>query len=76
MALESWSMGKSITGTLIARLIHEGAFKLEDPAPVPEWRKVPNELRATIRIMDLMRMSSGLRLSPRFARRLGRLPRS
>ena len=63
MALESWSMGKSITGTLIGRLMNDGAFKLEDPAPVPEWRKTPNDRRARIRIMDLMRMSSGLRFS-------------
>lgn len=63
MALESWSMGKSITGTLIGRLMNDGAFKLEDPAPVPEWRKTPNDPRARIRIMDLMRMSSGLRFS-------------
>ncbi|MGQ0537525.1 MAG: serine hydrolase domain-containing protein [Gemmatimonadaceae bacterium] len=63
MPLESWSMGKSITGTLIGRLIHEGAFKLEDAAPVAEWRKVPNDPRAKIRIMDLLRMSSGLRFS-------------
>ncbi|MEW5916310.1 MAG: serine hydrolase [Gemmatimonadota bacterium] len=63
MPLESWSMGKSITGTLIGRLLNDGAFKLEDPAPVPEWRKTPNDPRAKIRIMDLMRMSSGLRFS-------------
>jgi CubicO group peptidase (beta-lactamase class C family) len=63
MALESWSMGKSLTGTLVGRLIQEGAFKLEDPAPVAEWRRDPNDPRAKIRIMDLMRMSSGLRFS-------------
>ena len=63
MPLESWSMGKSITGTLIGRLIHDGAFRLEDPAPVREWRKTPGDARANIRIMDLMRMSSGLRFS-------------
>ncbi|MEO8452736.1 MAG: serine hydrolase [Gemmatimonadota bacterium] len=63
MQLESWSMGKSITGTLIGRLINDGVFKLEDPAPVPEWHKSPDDPRAKIRIMDLMRMSSGLRFS-------------
>lgn len=63
MPLESWSMGKSITGALIGRLMNDGAFKLEDPAPVAEWRKVPGDPRARIRIMDLMRMSSGLRFS-------------
>lgn len=63
MQLESWSMGKSITGTLVGMLIHQGAFRLEDPAPVPEWRKTPGDPRAKIRVMDLMRMSSGLRFS-------------
>jgi len=63
MPLESWSMGKSITGTLIGRLLNDRAFKLEDPAPVPEWQKTPGDARAKIRIMDLMRMSSGLRFS-------------
>lgn len=63
MPLESWSMGKSITGTLIGRLLNDGAFKLEDPAPVTEWHKTPGDARAKIRIVDLMRMSSGLRFS-------------
>jgi CubicO group peptidase (beta-lactamase class C family) len=63
MQLESWSMGKSITGTLIGILIRQGALRLEDPAPVPEWRKTPGDPRAKVRVMDLMRMSSGLRFS-------------
>lgn len=63
MQLESWSMGKSITGTLIGMLIQQGAFRLEDPAPVPEWRKTPDDPRTKIRVMDLLRMSSGLRFS-------------
>jgi CubicO group peptidase (beta-lactamase class C family) len=63
MQLESWSMGKSITGTLIGVLIQQGALRLEDPAAIPEWRQTPNDPRAKIRIMDLMRMSSGLRFS-------------
>jgi CubicO group peptidase (beta-lactamase class C family) len=60
--LESWSMGKSLTGTLLARLIQEGAYGLWDPAPIPEWHKTPGDPRATIRIGDLMRMSSGLKI--------------
>jgi CubicO group peptidase (beta-lactamase class C family) len=63
MQLESWSMGKSITGTLIGRLIQQGALRLEDPAPVPNWHRTPGDPRAKIRVMDLMRMSSGLRFS-------------
>jgi CubicO group peptidase (beta-lactamase class C family) len=63
MQLESWSAGKSIVGTLIGMLVHQGALRLEDPAPIPEWHKTPNDPRAKIRIIDLMRMSSGLRFS-------------
>jgi len=58
--LESWSMGKSITATLIGRLIEEGTFDLDDPAPVPAWRR-PGDPRGAITVADLLRMSSGLR---------------
>ncbi len=57
--MESWSQGKSLTGTLIGRLEQEGLLKLEDPAPVPEWQG-PGDERSKITIADLMRMSSGL----------------
>lgn len=63
MQLESWSMGKSIMGTLTGMMIHRGAYKLDDPAPVAEWEKSPSDQRAKIRVVDLMRMSSGLRFS-------------
>ena len=63
MQLESWSAGKSIVGTLVGMLIHDGTLRLAEAAPVPEWHKVPNDPRAKIRIVDLMRMSSGLRFS-------------
>ena len=63
MQLESWSMGKSIVGTLIGLLVKRGDVRLEDVAPIPEWHKSPEDPRAKIRVMDLMRMSSGLRFS-------------
>ena len=59
--LESWSMGKSLTGSLVARLIQMGVYKLDQPAPFPEWQK-PGDARQQVRIMDIMRMSSGLRI--------------
>ncbi len=63
--LESWSMGKSLTATLVALLVHEGALSLDDPAPVPLWRE-PGDPRGGIRVSHLMRMSSGLRfIAPR-----------
>ncbi len=57
--LESWSMGKSLTATLVALLVKDGAFALDDPAPVPDWRR-PGDSRGAIRVRDVMRMSSGL----------------
>lgn len=56
---ESWSMGKSLTGTLMAVLIQQGVYKLEQRAPIPEWQ---GDGRRNIRIMDIMRMSSGIRI--------------
>ena len=58
--LESWSMGKSLTATLMGILIQQGVYDLWQPAPVPEWQE-EGDPRAEIRIGDLMRMSSGLR---------------
>ncbi|MEQ9591231.1 MAG: serine hydrolase [Cyclobacteriaceae bacterium] len=58
--LESWSMGKSLTGTLVGRMIQMGYFKLDDKAPVPEWQK-EGDPRGEMKIRDLMQMSSGLR---------------
>ncbi len=63
MQLESWSMGKSMTATLIGRLIQMGHLDIWDPTPVPEWQLTENDPRAAIRIADLLRMSSGLRFS-------------
>jgi CubicO group peptidase (beta-lactamase class C family) len=60
--LESWSMGKSVTGTLMGVLIRQGAYQLSQPAPIPEWQSSPGDLRAKIRIVDLLHMSSGLRI--------------
>jgi CubicO group peptidase (beta-lactamase class C family) len=59
--LESWSMGKSVTASLMGILIQQGAYELWQAAPVPEWQ-TPGDPRAKIRIADLLRMSSGLRI--------------
>ena len=57
--LESWSMGKSLTAALVGLAIKDGAFRLDDPAPVPAWRR-PSDPRGAIRVRDLLNMSSGL----------------
>jgi len=59
--LESWSMTKSLTGTLMGVLIEQGEYELWQSAPVPEWQS-PGDPRQAIRIGDIMRMSSGLRI--------------
>jgi CubicO group peptidase (beta-lactamase class C family) len=59
--LESWSMTKSLTGTLMGVLIQQGEYDLWQPAPIPEWQ-MPGDPRQEIRIGDIMRMSSGLRI--------------
>lgn len=58
--LESWSMGKSLTATLIGRLMEMGKLTLDQPAPVKEWQQ-DGDPRAEITIRQLMQMSSGLR---------------
>ncbi|MHB1191919.1 MAG: serine hydrolase domain-containing protein [Longimicrobiales bacterium] len=59
--LESWSMGKSLTATLMGILIHRGVYELWQSAPIPEWQG-EGDPRQQIRIGDIMRMSSGLRI--------------
>jgi CubicO group peptidase (beta-lactamase class C family) len=59
--LESWSMGKSLTATLMGILIKQGVYDLQQSAPIPEWRNA-GDPRAKIRIADILHMSSGLRI--------------
>jgi len=59
--LESWSMGKSVSGTLMGILVQQGTYDLWQNAPIPEWQS-PGDPRGKIRIADLLRMSSGLRV--------------
>jgi len=59
--LASWSMGKSLTGALMGTLVQQGVYDLWQPAPIEEWHRDPDDVRGTIRIGDIMRMSSGLR---------------
>jgi CubicO group peptidase (beta-lactamase class C family) len=59
--LESWSMGKSVTTTMMGVLIRQGAYQLDQPAPIPEWQQ-PGDPRQKIRISDLLHMSSGIRI--------------
>jgi CubicO group peptidase (beta-lactamase class C family) len=57
--LESWSMGKSLSATIMGILIHQGVYTLEQPAPIPQWQG-KEDGRSKIRIRDIMQMSSGI----------------
>jgi CubicO group peptidase (beta-lactamase class C family) len=59
--LEGWSMGKSVTATLMGILMKQGVYDLWHQAPIPEWQSA-NDPRRKIRIADILRMSSGLRI--------------
>ena len=56
--LESWSMGKSLTATMLGILMLEGRYELDQPAPVPGWEY---DARSEITIRNILNMSSGLR---------------
>ncbi len=59
--LESWSMNKSLSATLLGILITQGVYSLDQPAPIDSWHENPDDVRGTIRIRDILNMSSGLR---------------
>ena len=59
--IEGWSMGKSVVATLIGVLMQRGVYRLDQPAPIPQWQ-TPGDPRQAIRIRDILQMSSGLRI--------------
>ena len=54
-----WSMGKSVTNTMIGVLAQKRGFDIYKPAPIPEWED-PKDPRHQITTDQLLRMSSGL----------------
>lgn len=59
--LESWSMNKSLSATLLGVLIEKGVYELDRIAPIAAWQEDPEDVRGTIRIRDILQMASGLR---------------
>lgn len=55
----TWSVAKSIAGTLIGIAVADGKLDPAKPAPIPEWRS-PGDPRAAITLDQLLRMASGL----------------
>jgi CubicO group peptidase (beta-lactamase class C family) len=55
----TWSVAKSMAGTIIGAAVYRNHIDPDAPAPVPEWQK-PGDPRAAITLDQLMRMASGL----------------
>ncbi len=62
----SWSMAKSITGTMIGMLVDEGKLDPWAPAEVPEWAGA-DDPRGAITLDDLLHMRSGLEWNEEYA---------
>ena len=55
----TWSVAKSLAGTLIGAAVQNGEARVEAPAAIADWR-TPGDPRAAITLDNLMRMASGL----------------
>ncbi|MEM8919967.1 MAG: serine hydrolase [Pseudomonadota bacterium] len=66
MRLESWSMGKSAVGLLIACAVSDGLLSLDEPIALREWLSSGDPRRA-ITFDDALRMSSGIDFSAPWA---------
>jgi CubicO group peptidase (beta-lactamase class C family) len=57
-----WSMTKSVTNALCGILVKQKKIDIMKPAPVAAWKN-PGDLRSTITLDQLLRMSSGLKFA-------------
>ncbi len=55
----TWSVAKSIGGTIIGAAVQQGRIDVNAPAPIPEWQRA-GDPRAQITTDHLLRMASGL----------------
>jgi CubicO group peptidase (beta-lactamase class C family) len=56
----SWSMAKTVTAAMIGLLVADGRLHLDEPPPIPRWRR-PGDPRGEITLRQLLQMRSGLR---------------
>ena len=55
----TWSVAKSLAGTIIGAAVHRGEVDVNAPAAIADWSR-EGDPRAAITLDQLMRMSSGL----------------
>lgn len=66
--MQSWSMGKSIAGALVGRMIRLGGLSLDQDDLFAEWRARPDDPRRRISIRNFLNMASGLAFTGDFGR--------
>ena len=59
MSQRTWSVAKSLAGTIAGVAVRQGLLDIDAPAPIPEWGR-PGDPRASITTGNLLRMASGL----------------
>jgi CubicO group peptidase (beta-lactamase class C family) len=55
----TWSVAKSVAGTIVGAAVQQGLLDVNAPAPIPEWRRA-GDPRSAIITDNLLRMASGL----------------
>lgn len=55
----TWSVAKSLAGTVVGAAVQQGLIDVDAPAAIPEWQR-PGDPRQRITIDHLLRMASGL----------------
>jgi CubicO group peptidase (beta-lactamase class C family) len=59
MSQRTWSVAKSLAGTIVGAAVQQNLLDVDRPALIPEWRR-PGDPRAAITTDNLLRMASGL----------------
>lgn len=55
----TWSVAKSLAGTIVGAAVRQGLIDVKARAPIPEWQR-PGDPRSAITTDNLLRMASGL----------------
>jgi CubicO group peptidase (beta-lactamase class C family) len=59
MSQRTWSVAKSLAGTVVGAAVQQGLLDVEAPSPIPEWGR-EGDPRSAITTDQLLRMASGL----------------
>jgi CubicO group peptidase (beta-lactamase class C family) len=60
MPQRTWSVAKSLAGTIVGAAVQQGLIDPDAPAPIPEWRHPGDPRAAAVTTDSLLRMASGL----------------